>query len=192
MYPFKTIEAGAVVNTSVIWESRGKRNLFGPRGVSGLVNVEITAELCVRLASAYATTLKKGEHVVTSRDCSLAARALKRAVIGALTAYAINVLDLEAAPLPVARFHTAREAAGGGIALRTTPGDPQSVDIVIMDDRGADLPRRPSASWSGSSPARSSAAPSPARSPSSPIRPGPSRTTPTSCCATSAWAASRT
>lgn len=36
VYPFKTIEAGAVVNTSVIWESRGQRSLFGPRGVSGL------------------------------------------------------------------------------------------------------------------------------------------------------------
>ncbi|MFD1537156.1 mannose-1-phosphate guanyltransferase [Nonomuraea guangzhouensis] len=140
VYPFKTIEAGAVVNTSVIWESRGQRSLFGPRGVSGLVNVEITPELCVRLASAYATTLKKGEHVVTSRDSSLAARALKRAVIGALNASAINVLDLEAAPLPVTRFHTARESAAGGIALRTTAGDPQSIDIVIMDDRGADLP----------------------------------------------------
>ncbi|MFI7446177.1 sugar phosphate nucleotidyltransferase [Nonomuraea sp. NPDC049714] len=139
VYPFKTIEAGAVVNTSVIWESRGQRSLFGRRGVSGLVNVEITPELCVRLASAYATTLKKGERVVTSRDASLAARALKRAVISALTASAINVLDLEAAPLPVARFHSSRGTAAGGIALRTTAGDPQSVDIVIMDDRGADL-----------------------------------------------------
>ena len=33
VYPFKTIEAGAVVNNSVIWESRGQRTLFGPRGV---------------------------------------------------------------------------------------------------------------------------------------------------------------
>ncbi|MCG5213717.1 mannose-1-phosphate guanyltransferase [Streptosporangium sp. KLBMP 9127] len=139
IYPFKTIEAGAVVNTSVIWESRGQRNLFGPRGVCGLVNVEITPELCVRLASAYATTLKKGASVVTSRDSSRAARALKRAVISALNAGAIDVLDLEAAPLPVARFHTSRTAAVGGIALRTTAGDPQSVDIVFMDSRGADL-----------------------------------------------------
>ncbi|GAB2485721.1 mannose-1-phosphate guanyltransferase [Streptosporangium sandarakinum] len=139
VYPFKTIEAGAVVNTSVIWEPRGQRDLFGPRGVSGLVNVEITPELCVRLASAYATTLSKGASVVTSRDSSRAARALKRAVISALNASAINVLDLEATPLPVSRFHTARENAVGGIALRTTPGDPQSVDIVFMDEHGADL-----------------------------------------------------
>jgi mannose-1-phosphate guanylyltransferase / phosphomannomutase len=139
VYPFKTIEAGAVVNTSVIWESRGQRTLFGPRGVSGLVNVEITPELCVRLASAYATTLKKGAVVTTSRDVSRAARALKRAVHGALNASAINVVDLEAQPMPLARFETARSDYSGGIALRTTAGDPQSLDIIFMDSDGADL-----------------------------------------------------
>ena len=139
VYPFKTIEAGAVVNTSVIWESRGQRTLLGPRGVSGLINVEITPELCVRLASAYATTLKKGAVVTTSRDVSRAARAFKRAVQGALNASAIDVMDLEAQPLPVARFRTARSEAGGGIALRTTPGNPQSIDIIFLDERGAEL-----------------------------------------------------
>jgi mannose-1-phosphate guanylyltransferase/phosphomannomutase len=139
VYPFKTIEAGAVVNTSVIWESRGQRTLFGTRGVSGLVNVEITPELCVRLASAYASTLKKGAVVTTSRDSSRAARALKRAVHGALNASAINVVDLEAQPMPLARFETARSDYSGGIALQTTPGDPQSIDILFMDADGADL-----------------------------------------------------
>ncbi|GAA1990460.1 mannose-1-phosphate guanyltransferase [Nocardiopsis rhodophaea] len=139
VYPFKTIEAGAVVNANVIWESRGQRSLFGPRGVSGLINVEITPELAVRLASAYATTLKKGSVVITSRDVSRAARTLKRAVISALTAAAIDVRDLEVVPLPVARFHTSQSGVAGGISLRTTPGDPQSVDIVFLDDRGADL-----------------------------------------------------
>ncbi|MDX6217943.1 MAG: mannose-phosphate guanylyltransferase / phosphomannomutase, partial [Frankiales bacterium] len=139
VYPFKTIEAGAVVNTSVIWEARGSSALFGPRGVSGLVNVEITPEYVVRLASAYATTLKKGSLVTTSRDASRAARAFKRAVIAALTSSAIDVVDLEVVPLPVARYETGRGAAAGGVSLRTTPGDPQSIDIVFTDDRGVDL-----------------------------------------------------
>jgi mannose-1-phosphate guanylyltransferase / phosphomannomutase len=139
VYPFKTIEAGAVVNNSVIWESRGQRTLFGQRGVSGLINVEVTPELCVRLASAYATTLKKGSTVTTSRDVSRAARTLKRAVQGALNASAINVVDLEAQPLPVARFETERTDYSGGVALRTTPGDPQSIDIMFLDERGAEL-----------------------------------------------------
>ncbi|MGO9779036.1 MAG: sugar phosphate nucleotidyltransferase [Streptosporangiaceae bacterium] len=139
VYPFKTIEAGAVVNNSVIWESRGSRTLFAQRGVSGLINVEVTPELCVRLASAYATTLKKGSTVTTSRDVSRAARTFKRAVQGALNASAINVVDLEAQPLPVARFETERTDYSGGIALRTTPGDAQSIDILFLDERGAEL-----------------------------------------------------
>ncbi|GAA2439453.1 mannose-1-phosphate guanyltransferase [Actinomadura vinacea] len=139
VYPFKTIEAGAVVNTSVIWESRGQRSLFGPRGVSGLINVEITPELAVRLASAYATTLKKGTAVVAGRDASRAARTLKRAMISALTSGAIDVRDLQACALPVARFETAREDCAGGLYIRTTPGDPQGVDIMFLDPDGADL-----------------------------------------------------
>jgi mannose-1-phosphate guanylyltransferase/phosphomannomutase len=139
VYPFKTVEAGAVVNNSVIWESRGQRTLFGQRGVSGLINVEVTPELAVRLASAYATTLKKGATVTTSRDVSRAARTLKRAVQAALNAAAINVVDLEALPVPVARFETARSQYSGGIVLRTSPGDTQSVDIIFLDERGAEL-----------------------------------------------------
>nr|WP_276209468.1 hypothetical protein [Streptomyces dangxiongensis] len=138
VYPFKTIEAGAFVNTSVIWESRGQANLFGARGVSGILNVEITPELAVRLAGAYATTLKKGATVTTARDHSRGARALKRAVISALQASAIDVRDLENVPLPVARQQTARGSAGG-IMIRTSPGVPDSVDIMFFDSQGADL-----------------------------------------------------
>jgi mannose-1-phosphate guanylyltransferase / phosphomannomutase len=138
VYPFKTIEAGAFVNTSVIWESRGQEHLFGARGVSGILNVEITPELAVRLAGAYATTLKKGATVTTARDHSRGARALKRAVISALQASAIDVRDLENVPMPVARQQTARGSAGG-IMIRTTPGIPDSVDIMFFDQRGADL-----------------------------------------------------
>ncbi len=138
VYPFKTVEAGAFVNTSVIWESRGQAQLFGARGVSGILNVEITPELAVRLASAYATTLKKGSTVTTARDHSRGARALKRAVISALQASAIDVRDLENVPLPVARQQTARGSAGG-VMIRTTPGRSDSVDIMFFDERGADL-----------------------------------------------------
>ncbi|HEX3828321.1 MAG TPA: sugar phosphate nucleotidyltransferase [Sporichthyaceae bacterium] len=138
VYPAKTIEAGAVVNQSVIWESRGARTLFGPRGVSGIVNVEITPELAVRLASAYATTLKKGDTVLTARDGSRAARALKQAVISALQASAINVRDLEMQPPAVARMEASRGIAGG-VLIRTTPGAADRVDIAFLDATGTDL-----------------------------------------------------
>jgi mannose-1-phosphate guanylyltransferase/phosphomannomutase len=140
VYPFKTIDAGCVIRTSVIWESRGSSSTFGPRGVSGLVNVEITAEFVVRLASAYATTLKRGSVVTVAGDASRAAKAFKRAAVAALTASGIAVRDLEVAPLPVTRFDTGSSDAAGGIVLRSSAGDAQSIDIVFLDERGADLP----------------------------------------------------
>ena len=139
VYPYKNVEAGAVVSSDLIFESRSQRRLFGPRGVSGIVNVEITPELVVRLASAWASTLKKGSTVTTSRDVSRAARALKRAVISALSSSAIDVVDLEVVPVPVARLHTAQTNASGGVLIRTSPGQTESVDIIFLDGEGADL-----------------------------------------------------
>ncbi|MGH3098865.1 MAG: sugar phosphate nucleotidyltransferase, partial [Streptosporangiales bacterium] len=139
VFPSKTIEAGAVVNTSVVWESRGHRSLFGSRGVSGLINVEITPELVVRLASAYASTLHKGDTVVIARDHSRAARTLKRAVSSALNAGGVDVRDLEMVPLPVAQFEIGSIDGAGGIVIRTSPGDAQSVDILFFDENGAEL-----------------------------------------------------
>ncbi|MGN6089280.1 MAG: sugar phosphate nucleotidyltransferase [Actinomycetales bacterium] len=138
VYPSKVLDAGAVVSTSVIFESRGHGTLFGPRGVSGIVNVEVTPELVVRLASAWATTLRKGSTVVAARDGSRAARALKRAISSALTSSAINVRDLEAVPAPVGRFAASLSTAGG-VLVRTSPGESDSVDITFIDERGADM-----------------------------------------------------
>src|SRR5207302_108936 len=58
IYPFKTVEPGAIVNSSIIWESRGARSLFGRSGVSGLANVDVTPELAVQLAMDEATQRK--------------------------------------------------------------------------------------------------------------------------------------
>ena len=60
VYPFKTVEHGAIVNSSIVWESRGARHLFGRHGVAGLANVDISPELAVRLAMAYAHHHEEG------------------------------------------------------------------------------------------------------------------------------------
>src|SRR2546421_4352947 len=139
VYPFKTVEPGAIINSSIVWESRGARHLFGRHGISGLANVDITPELAVRVAMAYGTTLKKGSTVTTSRDTSRAARALKRAVMVGLNAARINVDDLEVAPTPFTRFQVRSERAQGGITVRLAPGDPQSVVIRFFDTDGTDI-----------------------------------------------------
>ncbi len=139
VYPFKTVEPGAIVNSSIVWESRGARNLFGRLGVAGLANVDITPELAVRLAMAYGTTMKKGSTVVASRDTSRAARVLKRAVMVGLNASGIDLADLEVATIPVTRYAVRNERGSGGISVRLAPDDPQSVVIRFFDNNGIDL-----------------------------------------------------
>ncbi len=139
VYPFKTVEPGAHVTSSIIWESRGARNLFGRHGIAGLANVDITPELAVKVAMAYAATLKKGSTVTTSRDSSRAARVLKRAVMVGLNAGGVNVDDLEVAPVPVTRFQVRSARSQGGITVRLAQDDPQSVVIRFVDGEGLDV-----------------------------------------------------
>ena len=139
IYPFKTVEAGATINDSIVWESRGARALFGKDGIVGLANVDITPEFATKVAMAYGSMLKKGTRVITSRDSSRSARMLKRSMMAGLNATGITVEDLEVASVPVTRFIVRRPSTTGGITIRLVHDDPQSVMIRFFDDRGLDI-----------------------------------------------------
>jgi mannose-1-phosphate guanylyltransferase/phosphomannomutase len=139
VYPYKIVESNATVTSSIIWETRGARALFGRRGVSGLANVDLSPELVTRVAMAYAATLPRGASVTTSRDSSRSARMLKRAAIVGLNAAGLHVEDLEAATLPLTRFHIRTGPNRGGLAVGLDREDPQSVVIRFLDADGVDV-----------------------------------------------------
>ena len=139
VYPFKTVETGAIVNTSIVWESRGARTLFGRTGVSGLANVDISPELVMRLSMAWASTLDKGATITASRDTSRVARVLKRAIMVGCNAAGVNVEDLEVATVPVTRFQARSGRARGGVTVRLLENDVQSVSIRFFDRDGIDI-----------------------------------------------------
>ena len=139
VYPHKIVESNATVTSSIIWETRGARALFGRQGVSGLANVDLSPELVTRVAMAYAATLPRGASVTTSRDSSRSARMLKRAAIVGLNAAGLHVEDLEAATLPLTRFHIRTGPNRGGLAVGLDREDPQSVVIRFLDADGVDV-----------------------------------------------------
>ncbi len=139
VYPFKTVEAGATVSSSIVWESKGARSLFGRQGVSGLANVDISPELALRLSMSWASTLEKGTTITASRDTSRAARVLKRAVMVGCNAAGVSVDDLEVATVPVTCLQVRSSASQGGVTVRLAEGDPQSVVIRFFDQDGIDL-----------------------------------------------------
>lgn len=139
VYPFKVVDDGATVNTSIIWESRGMRALFGKSGVSGLINIDITPQLALKLGLSFGSSLPKESFVVISRDSNRASRMVKRAIIAGLTATGIHVRDLRIAPAPVNRFNVHTTRSTGGIHVRTLPFSPQSLEINFYDEHGVDI-----------------------------------------------------
>jgi mannose-1-phosphate guanylyltransferase/phosphomannomutase len=139
VYPNKTVEAGAVVNTSIVFESRAARSLFGQTGVVGLANVDITPELATRLAMAWASSLPIGTTVTASRDSSRAARMLKRALMVGVNAAGVSVEDLEVTTLPVTRFAVRAGQRQGGVSVRLAPNNPEMVLVRFMGPDGIDV-----------------------------------------------------
>jgi mannose-1-phosphate guanylyltransferase/phosphomannomutase len=139
VYPYKTVEPGAIVTKSIIWEGRGVRALFGEHGVSGIANVDLTPEMVLRVAMAFGSTLKKGSRVTLGRDASRVSRALKRAIIAGLNSAGVTCEDLEMSPAPSVRFSAARMGASGGMYVRTSPRDSQSVELAVFGGDGCDV-----------------------------------------------------
>ncbi|MDQ3991557.1 MAG: sugar phosphate nucleotidyltransferase, partial [Actinomycetota bacterium] len=139
VYPFKTVDPGALVTKSIVWESRATRGLFGERGISGLANIDITPEMALRLALAFAGTMPKASVAAACRDATRTARIVKRAMVVGLNAAGVDVHDLELVPVPVARFYARSTRASGGIAVRTSPYDPQAVEIEFFDGDGIEI-----------------------------------------------------
>jgi mannose-1-phosphate guanylyltransferase / phosphomannomutase len=140
IWPDKEIEAGAVINSSIIWGSQGKRGLFSRFGVTGLVNVDLTPEFAAKIGAAYGAILPRGGVVCINRDSShRTSRMIKRAVIAGLPSAGINVEDINQVPIPVARYFVRSTDAIGGVHVRLSPFDPRIVDIKFFDQYGMDI-----------------------------------------------------
>jgi mannose-1-phosphate guanylyltransferase/phosphomannomutase len=139
IWPNKEIEAGAVISQSIIWGSQGRRSLFGRYGVTGYINVDITPDFAARLGAAFGAVLPQGSRVCVNRDAHRTPRMIKRAVIAGLPSAGLNVWDLEAVPLPVARYYVRTTDAVGGVHIRLSPFDPRTVDIKFFDQKGQDI-----------------------------------------------------
>jgi mannose-1-phosphate guanylyltransferase/phosphomannomutase len=139
IYPYKEVETGAQVTESLIWETRATSRLFGRDGVSGLINVDVTAETAVRLAAAFGTALDHGARVVCSRDAPPGCRMIKRAMIAGLNSTGVDVADLRVLPAAVNRHLLKTESFDGGFHVGISYSDPEVVQIRFFEHPGIQL-----------------------------------------------------
>ncbi|MBR8835273.1 MAG: mannose-1-phosphate guanyltransferase [Stigonema ocellatum SAG 48.90 = DSM 106950] len=139
VWPSKKIESGAILNINLIWGNTAQRNLFGQRGVQGLANIDITPEFAVKLGSAYGSTLKPRSRVTVSRDQRNISRMVTRSLIAGLLSVGVDVQNLDAASIPVARTVIPTMGVAGGIHVRMHPDRPDYILIEFMDAKGINI-----------------------------------------------------
>lgn len=139
VWPSKQIESGATLNINLIWGHTAQRNLFGQRGVQGLANIDITPEFAVKLGAAYGSTLKPGSQVTVSRDQRSVSRMVTRSLIAGLMSVGVNIQNLDATALPMARTVVSTLSVAGGIHVRLHPDRPDSILIEFIDSKGINI-----------------------------------------------------
>ncbi len=140
IWPGKTVDAGSIVSTSVVWGEKWNRELFTESKITGLALTEITPEMSVKVGAAFGAFLGHRSAVLISRDASDTSRLLKRGLISGLLGAGADVSDIETLPVPVMRYglHKGRYAAG--IYVRHNPDDYRLIDLIFFDGNGLDLP----------------------------------------------------
>jgi len=139
VWPSKKIESGAILNINLIWGNTAQRNLFGQRGVQGLANIDITPEFAVKLGAAYGSTLKPGSKVTVSRDQRNISRMVTRSLIAGLMSVGIDIQNLDATAIPIARTVIPTMSVAGGIHVRVHPDRPDYILIEFMDVKGINI-----------------------------------------------------
>lgn len=141
VWPEKQVEQGAIVGSNLVWSASCSRSLFGNRGISGLVNLEITPEFAARVGAATGAILEPHREVVVASDGWAAARMIKRAVISGLLSGGIDVTDVGSASAPVTRWATGTSTAVAGVYICQGIKSLEHLEVHIFDEDGVPLGR---------------------------------------------------
>ena len=136
IYPFKEIESGTQVDRNVIWESRAAQTLFSRDKISGLINVDLTPEVALRVGMAVGTSLERGSRIVTSRAAPPQCRLVRRALLSGINSTGVHVADLRVLPAAVNRHMLKGGGFGAGIHVQPGAADPEAVEIELFQPPG--------------------------------------------------------
>jgi mannose-1-phosphate guanylyltransferase/phosphomannomutase len=140
LWPEKTVEDGAILTRSLVWEDKWLRELFNDSRITGLSNIEMNPEFGAKLGAAFGALIGKGKTVLTSRDSDNVSRMMNRAVMCGLMSAGVDTSDLRGTSIPILRHELRSGKDAGGIHIRKSPFDKNLTDIIFFDYNGKDLP----------------------------------------------------
>lgn len=107
------------------------RKLFGTNGVRGLVNVELTPEMAIKVGLAIGTFFGR-KNLLLGYDARTSGPMLARAVISGLTATGCNVYFARMAPTPSLQFAVKNHKLDGGVIITASHNPPEYNGIKVI------------------------------------------------------------
>jgi len=100
----KIIEPASIITNNIILGHRYKNSLFEHSLIYGKSNVELTCEMAIKIAEAFAAQLPMNSTIIVGNDYDKNSRMLKRAFLSGVVSSGVNVLDIQAVAPSVLRF----------------------------------------------------------------------------------------
>jgi len=141
LWPHKIVETGLVVRESMVWGSGAPRHIFGLEGVSGIINVEMTPEFASRVAAAFADALGAKQRICLSSDSYPPAKLIRDALNCGLRSAGAQVYQLPEGITPMHRFAVRQLQCDGGLHVKISPRQPDSINITFTNPQGGNIAR---------------------------------------------------
>jgi mannose-1-phosphate guanylyltransferase/phosphomannomutase len=142
VWPSKVIERDTQVNVNLVWGTKYSKTLFGEKGITGEVNVDITPEFASRLGASYGALFKNTGKIGVSSDDAAVSNMLKNSFTAGLLSAGVEVYDFGQQLLPITRYSIKFFGLDGGIHIGTVAAENDSkLFIDCLNDYGANINR---------------------------------------------------
>ena len=108
-----------------------ERKLFGTNGIRGLVNIELTPEMAIKVGCAIGTFFGR-KNLLLGYDARTSGTMLAKAVISGLTSTGCNVFFAGMAPTPSLQFAVKNHKMDGGVIITASHNPPEYNGIKVI------------------------------------------------------------
>src|SRR4030066_2503027 len=115
------------------------RKLFGTNGIRGLVNVDLTPEMAIKIGACIGTFFGENKKVLLGYDARTSGPMFAKAVISGLTATGCNVYFSGMASTPALQYAVKNHCMGGGVIITASHNPPEYNGIKVIWNDGIEI-----------------------------------------------------
>ncbi len=108
------------------------RKLFGTNGIRGLVNIELTPEMAIKVGACIGTFFGKDKKVLLGYDARTSGPMFAQAVTSGLMSAGVNVYFAGLASTPALQFGTKNHKMDGGVIISASHNPPEYNGIKVI------------------------------------------------------------